>query len=122
MNFMKRFGTLLQPWMFCTVVAATSVVGGVTKAGTHVVLKSFTVGDGDDPECKLVLSGHTLYGTTIHGGSSDDGTVFKLNTDGTGFTVLKNFNGTEGARPGAGLVLSGQSLYGTTRDGGLWGA
>ena len=45
------------------------------------------------------LSGSTLYGTTDDGGSSDDGTVFKVNTDGTGYTVLKNFTGSDGANP-----------------------
>ena len=47
----------------------------------------------------LVLSGGTLYGTTYLGGSSDKGTVFKVNTDGTGYTVLKSFTGSDGASP-----------------------
>ena len=47
----------------------------------------------------LILSGSTLYGTTDHGGSSGNGTVFKVNTDGTGYTVLKNFTGSDGANP-----------------------
>ena len=42
------------------------------------------------------------------------GTVFKVNTDGSGYTVLKKFNGNDGAYPAAGLVLSGTTLYGTT--------
>jgi uncharacterized repeat protein (TIGR03803 family) len=64
------------------------------------------------------LSGGTLYGTTASGGSSGDGTVFKVNTDGTGYTVLKNFTGSDGSGPAAGLVLSGGTLYGTTANGG----
>ena len=39
------------------------------------------------------MSGNTLYGTTDMGGNYD-GVVFKLNTDGSGYTVLKNFNCT----------------------------
>ena len=39
----------------------------------------------------LILSGNTLYGTTTGGGSSGNGTVFAINTDGTGFTTLHSF-------------------------------
>ena len=41
--------------------------------------------------CRLILSGNTLYGTASSGGSSGDGTVFAVNTDGTGFTTLHSF-------------------------------
>ena len=40
-----------------------------------------------------------LYGTAHQGGTSGYGTVFKLNTDGTGFTVLKNFDYSTGGLP-----------------------
>ncbi len=60
----------------------------------------------------------TLFGTASLGGSSGQGTVFAVNTDGTGFTVLHNFTNTDGAFPAAGLILSGNTLYGTTENGG----
>jgi uncharacterized repeat protein (TIGR03803 family) len=47
-----------------------------------------TNSDGANPQAGLLLSGSTLYGTASQGGSSGSGTVFKLNTDGTGFTNL----------------------------------
>ena len=82
------------------------------------VVKCFTNSvEGANPQCGLVLSGSTLYGTTANGGSSGYGTVFKVNTDGTAYTVLKNFTGSDGSSPQAGLVLSGGTLYGTTRGG-----
>ena len=76
----------------------------------------------------LILSGNTLYGTAVYGGSSGDGTVFAVNTDGTGFTTLHNFTATvygqrDGAFPYAGLILSGNTLYGTAswwRQFGQW--
>ena len=47
-------------------------------------------------------------------GLSALGTIFRVNTDGTGFTNLYSFtNGLDGAVPTAGLVLSGSTLYGT---------
>ena len=88
------------------------------------VLKSFTGSDGMNPYGGLVLAGSTLYGTTLWGGSSytgnssGDGVVFKVNTDGSGYTVLKSFTGSDGAQPYAGLVLAGSTLYGTTQSGG----
>jgi uncharacterized repeat protein (TIGR03803 family) len=76
-----------------------------------------TNSDGFLPYGELVLSGSTLYGTAYYGGSGAGGTVFAINTDGTGFTVLHSFNSV-GANPVAGLVLSGGTLYGTTEWGG----
>jgi uncharacterized repeat protein (TIGR03803 family) len=64
-----------------------------------------------------------LYGTANAGGSSDYGTVFRLNPDGSGFTVLKNFdNITSGAYPTAGLMQGTDgALYGTASSGGSLG-
>ena len=83
-----------------------------------------TNSDGAQPSAALILSGNTLYGTAYRGGNSGNGTVFKVNTDGTGFTTLHSFTnlvsgGTnDGAAPYAGLILSGDTLYGTTTQGG----
>jgi uncharacterized repeat protein (TIGR03803 family) len=91
----------------------------VASAQTYTVVKSFNGGsDGGFPHQGLVLAGSTLYGTTVNGGSSGYGVVFKVNTDGSGFAVLKSFNGREGLCPDAGLVLAGSTLYGTTWLGG----
>jgi uncharacterized repeat protein (TIGR03803 family) len=86
----------------------------------YVVLKSFRVysTNGYSPYGTLVLSDGTLYGATASGGTSDYGTVYKINTDGSGFTILKSFNGHDGQGPLAGLILSGTTLYGTTYWGG----
>jgi len=103
----------------------TTANGGSSGAGTifavnadgagFTILHSFTGGsDGANPWAGLVLSGNTLYGTASRGGTSGDGTVFAINTDGTGFTNLHSFIGdTDGAYPNGGLILSGNTLYGT---------
>ena len=83
--------------------------------------------DGAFPDAGLILSGNTLYGTASRGGNSDNGTVFALNTDGTGFTTLHSFTAlsnstnSDGAYPCAGLILSGNTLYGTAVRGGISG-
>jgi|GEM_PF-1426525 len=76
----------------------------------------------------LVLSSNILYGAAYYGGSAGNGTIFSLNTNGTGFTTLYNFSATnasggnnDGANPYAGLTLSSNTLYGTTKYGGTSG-
>src|SRR5712671_4684075 len=51
----------------------------------------YTNSDGADPYAGLILSGNTLYGTAEYGGRSGYGTVFAVNTDGSGFTNLYSF-------------------------------
>lgn len=87
---------------------------------------SGTNADGSGPQGSLVLSGNTLYGTAFGGGGSGNGTVFGVNTDGTGFAVLHsftassspNYTNSDGAWPYDALVLSGNTLYGTASSGG----
>jgi uncharacterized repeat protein (TIGR03803 family) len=99
--------------------------GSVFKINTDgtgfTVLKQFTGdSDGGRPFGAPVLSGTTLFGTTYSGGNSNCGLVFKVNTDGTGFTVLKHFTGgSDGGGPYAGLVLADATLFGTTSSGVL---
>ena len=84
-----------------------------------------TNSDGVSPWGGLLLSGNTLYGTARAGGILGGGTVFKINTNGTGFTVLRSFPQldtfsitNDGAWPRGTMILSGNTLYGTTQFGG----
>src|SRR5207249_7963902 len=97
---------------------------------------NITNSDGAYPQAGLILAGNTLYGTAYYGGSSGNGTVFKINVDGTGFTDLYSFSAfggylsnativlgtnSDGANPVAALMLSGNTLYGTAYYGGSSG-
>jgi len=91
--------------------------------GVFTTLYTFTGGnDGAEPLGALVLSGNTLYGTTLNGGNSGGGTVFAVKTDGSTaapLTPLYAFTyGSDGGGPLAGLILdpTGTILYGTTAD------
>jgi len=110
---------------FTNLYSFTATVGTQGNNGTN--------SDGANPVGGLILSSNILYGTTQTGGSSGSGTVFAINTDGTGFTNLYSFtatvgtqgdNGTnsDGANPVGGLILSSNILYGTTQTGGSSGS
>lgn len=96
------------------------------STGKETVLHSFSGGiaDGAYPLAGLVRdSSGNLYGTTSGGGTSNLGTVFKIDSSGNE-TVLHNFTGssTDGSLPYAGLIRDGLgNLYGTTYQGGFYG-
>jgi uncharacterized repeat protein (TIGR03803 family) len=96
----------------------------ITPDGTETVLYAFQGGsDGWSPQNGVVEDGAgNLYGTTWAGGTSDDGTVFKVTPDGSE-SVLHSFQGgTDGSFPQAGVILDKTgNLYGTTSNGGCSG-
>jgi uncharacterized repeat protein (TIGR03803 family) len=98
----------------------------VDPLGNESVLYSFTGpgGDGWGPRDGLVQdSKSNLYGSTPNGGTSGDGTVFKVTLTGEE-TVLYSFTGgVDGAGP-SGLTRpdSNGRVYGTTPYGGSNGS
>jgi uncharacterized repeat protein (TIGR03803 family) len=110
-----------------TEYGGTNGYGTVFKVsadgGQYSVLHNFTnaPGDGSAPFAGLIQGADgALYGTTSEGGSNYDGTVFKLKTDGSGYTILWSFAGNpDGSYPVAPLIQDSFGvLYGTTEDGG----
>ena len=97
---------------------------------TERVLHNFGIGDnaGRYSYASLTFDGAgNLYGTTVGGGSADDGTAFEMTPNGSGGwteRVLHNFgiSGSDGQQPYAGLIFDGAgNLYGTTEAGGSEG-
>jgi uncharacterized repeat protein (TIGR03803 family) len=63
-----------------------------------------------------------LYGTTALGGQWGQGTLFRLNQDGSGLVVQHHFRGEmgDGGHPSGELVRGVDGMwYGTTRNGGI---
>jgi uncharacterized repeat protein (TIGR03803 family) len=104
-----------------TVFAVNADGTGFTNLHTFTARTGLLHTNADGAQCfgGVVLSGNTLYGTTGGGGSVNRGTIFAVNTDGSGFTNLHNFNGnSEGSATIAKLVLSSNTLYGASQSGG----
>jgi uncharacterized repeat protein (TIGR03803 family) len=108
----------------------TTYFGGPSNSGIvykvdvankqETVLYIFAGANGANPEGGVISdSAGNLYGTTVHGGASSAGVVYKLNTIGQETLLYSFTGGTDGANPLAGLILnSAGKLYGTTSNGG----
>ena len=69
-------------------------------SGTITTLASFNGTNGVDPVAGLIMDGSgNLYGTTLMGGASGDGTVFELAAGNDTITTLVSFNGANGGDP-----------------------
>jgi uncharacterized repeat protein (TIGR03803 family) len=107
-----------------TYVGGASGYGVVFKlepSGKERVLHSFAgpPTDGAYPAAVLVAdAAGNLYGTTTAGGSSNAGTVFKLDRAGRETVPYSFLGGDDGAYPLANLLLDrAGNLYGTTALG-----
>lgn len=101
----------------------------MTSAGTVTILHGFGDGsvtnDGQYPGPLMQGSDGNFYGTTLNGGSSNKGTVYKMTSAGT-ITILHSFGDgsvtNDGANNGAnafGLVQGPDgNFYGVTEYGG----
>jgi uncharacterized delta-60 repeat protein len=95
----------------------------INKNGSgFTTLKVFgDTGDGRLPFAKVVQgSDAALYGTTYTGGTNDSGTVYKINTDGTGYVMLHSFTGgTDGSGIRTSVIQGSDGMiYGTSSNGG----
>jgi uncharacterized repeat protein (TIGR03803 family) len=113
-------------WLYATVFPDNgpgSVVKLRPDGSSYTILHDFAPAskDGSQSTSHLLLVGKTLFGTTKSGGSNSNGTVFRVDTDGTSYQSLYHFGSitTDGEFPYAGLAVgSDGSLFGTTIGGG----
>ncbi len=103
-------------------------VFGISRSGTYHVIYSFCPKgtecvDGEYPKSGLVVdkSGN-LYGMTVAGGSSGNGTIFRISRSGSKWTetVLYSFTGgRDGANPQySSLTFADRRIFGVTTAGG----
>ncbi len=76
---------------------------------------------GAAPRGDLTLSGTSLYGMTLSGGTNNDGSIFSVGANGTNYQSLLSFTGTSGAAigrdPFGSLAVGNTGLYGMTFGG-----
>src|ERR1700678_2301929 len=92
----------------------------VTTSGVEKIVHAFQGGsDGGNPINGLINVRGKLFGTTSDGGTSNNGTVFRVNPATGRKTIVHNFGGgSYGASPSGLLVNLGGTLYGVTSLGG----
>src|ERR1035437_9897961 len=102
-----------------TVSGGTASKGTIFRVTTNGVLTdlvSFSgIGGayaGDYPRALALGHDGVLYGTTYYGGTSDQGTVFRITTNGQ-FTSLVSFFGTDGGLSEGVVQGTDGALYGT---------
>jgi uncharacterized repeat protein (TIGR03803 family) len=79
---------------------------------------TFNGTNGANPSGNLINApDNRVYGTTVAGGSNDNGVLFRLNPANNQYAVVHHFNGTDGSGP-RNLFLHDNTLYGTTAAGG----
>jgi uncharacterized repeat protein (TIGR03803 family) len=104
--------------------SGSGIVFRISASGVMTNLYSFTGGnDGFSPQAGLVQgSDGNLYGTTLGGGVSAFGTVFKITTNGALSTLYSLVIGLDGNGPEATLVQGKDGdFYGTASNGGTNG-
>ncbi len=99
------------------------VIFSINTAGSGFkVLHSFEGGkhDGAEPHSNpMPMPGSSLlYGLTAKGGKHNEGVIYQINADGSGYKVLYAFSKSGGAQPHGFATMSGDVLYGMTRKGG----
>jgi uncharacterized repeat protein (TIGR03803 family) len=88
---------------------------------SHVLFRIRSRSQGQNIRASLIeLPDGYLYGVAPYGGSNNQGVVYKIKLDGTGFQVIHNFDqSASGAYPQSQLLAGSDGyLYGTTYAGG----
>lgn len=101
--------------------SSLGVVFKVSKDGSsYVKLVEFSgSSNGTTPRGSLISDGTFLYGLTTYGGINDEGVIFKVQPNGTGYSKLHDFSlSSTGKAPHGSLVLVGTTLYGMNIEGG----
>ena len=114
------YGTTYSGGTGCGSFGCGTIFSINPSTGAEQVVYSFKGGsDGSTPFAGLLNVGGTLYGTTLDGGASGNGTAFSFDPATATEQILYSFkNGSDGAFPEAAFVNVGGLLYGTTANGG----
>jgi uncharacterized repeat protein (TIGR03803 family) len=131
--------TYVNGWLFgrTTTTIATMPTPASTPIGSYGVIFHFDpdnvassysidhvfaghdADDGDNPRHDAMTPfNNQLYGTTLEGGSHNNGIIFSIGQDGTGYQVLLSLHNSIGDESHSCFVVANNILYGMTASGG----
>ncbi|MBI3220870.1 MAG: T9SS type A sorting domain-containing protein [Bacteroidetes bacterium] len=111
-------------------IFGTTMIGGLNNFGTIFRMKPDGTGftklydfdgiNGKTPYLTRMVEAPNgdMFSTTRSGGVSNDGVIYRIRKDGTGYTKLFDFGGSNGAAPTEIMQHPNGNLYGTTEVGG----
>jgi uncharacterized repeat protein (TIGR03803 family) len=116
---MGNYGKLLLAGAMCCVLGPQVPAAEAARA-QETVIYAFTGGlHGDSPDAGVIDVRGTLYGTTVDGGATYDGTLFSVDAHTGAEKVLVNFGSDfAGDVPSGGVIDVNGILYGTSSGGG----
>ena len=94
-----------------------TVLHAFAPATQDPTTQKFINADGVLPRTLLLAPDGAFYGDTLSGGTSGDGTIYKVTQSGV-FTLLHTFNRLDGQGPRPLILASDGNFYGTTEGGG----
>jgi uncharacterized repeat protein (TIGR03803 family) len=131
--------TYVNGWLFgrTTTTIATMPTPASTPIGSYGVIFHFDpdnvassysidhvfaghdTDDGDNPRHDAMTPfNNQLYGTTLDGGTHNNGIIFSIGQDGTGYQVLLSLHNSIGDESHSCFVVANNILYGMTASGG----
>jgi uncharacterized repeat protein (TIGR03803 family) len=131
--------TYVNGWLFgrTTTTIATMPTPSSTPVGSYGVIFHFDpdnvassysidhvfaghdTDDGDNPRHDAMTPfNNQLYGTTLDGGTHNNGIIFSIGQDGTGYQVLLSLHNSIGDESHSCFVVANNILYGMTASGG----
>ncbi len=125
-NGRSPLGTLISDGTYLYGMTSS---GGANSNGTifkikpdgtaYAKLHDFNVSSsGNGAQGDLTSDGTFLYGMTQTGGANNNGTIFKILPDGSGFVKLYDFAIISGKQPRGSLIYLNTDMYGVAPQGG----
>ena len=95
------------------------IIFKISSGGQETILHTFHGKEGGVPNELMWGADGNLWGTTAGGGANDQGTIFKITTDGAYTDVYDFQGGLNGGVPYAGLIQDSTGTFYGTIGGGL---